>query len=59
MKYQKIVNNKEINAYLKKGDANLGTMGFTEVTYINHTKQSPYIYAICRSPQNNDKNLKK
>ena len=23
-----IVNNKEINAYLKKGDANLGTMGF-------------------------------
>ena len=30
MKYQKIVNNKEINAYLKKGDANLGTMGFTD-----------------------------
>ena len=24
MKYQEIVNNKEINAYLKKGDANLG-----------------------------------
>ena len=30
MKYQEIVNNKEINAYLKKGDANLGTMGFTD-----------------------------
>lgn len=30
MKYQKIVNNKEINAYLKKGDANLGMMGFTD-----------------------------
>ena len=27
MKYQKIVNNKEINAYLKKGDANLGDNG--------------------------------
>ena len=45
MKYQKIVNNKEINAYLKKGDANLGTMGFTDVTYIKSYKTEPlYLY---------------
>ena len=30
MKYQEIVNNKEINAYQKKGDANLGMLGFTD-----------------------------
>ena len=30
MKYQKIVNNKEINAYLKKGNSNLGQLGFTD-----------------------------
>ena len=30
MKYQEIVNNKEINAYLKKGNSNLGQMGFTD-----------------------------
>ena len=30
LKYQEILNNKEINAYLKKGDANLGMMGFTD-----------------------------
>ena len=27
LKYQEILNNKEINAYLKKGDANLGLIG--------------------------------
>ena len=41
MKYQEIVNNKEINAYLKKGAANLGTMGFTDVTYIKSYKTEP------------------
>lgn len=30
MKYKKLVNNKEINAYLKKGDENLGQLGFTD-----------------------------
>ena len=44
MKYQEIVNNKEINAYLKKGDANLGTMGFTEVTYIKITQNRTSIF---------------
>ena len=38
MKYKDVANNKEINAYLKKGDANLGTMGFTEVIYIKSYK---------------------
>ena len=49
MKYQKIVNNKEINAYLKKGNSNLGQLGFTdkqtkpltEVTYIKSYKTEP------------------
>ena len=30
MKYKEIRENKEINAYLKKGDANLGLLGFTD-----------------------------
>ena len=30
MKYKELVNNKEINAYLKKGDENLGQLGFTD-----------------------------
>lgn len=30
MKYKELVNNKEINAYLKKGDENLGLLGFTD-----------------------------
>ena len=30
MKYKELVNNKEINAYLKKGDKNLGQLGFTD-----------------------------
>lgn len=30
MKYKEILNNKEINAYLKKGDANLGLLGYTD-----------------------------
>ena len=52
MKYQKIVNNKEINAYLKKGDANLGTMGFTEVTYYSiHLVIIVYSYLLfCYTP---------
>ena len=30
MKYKEIANNKEINAYLQKGNANLGQLGFTD-----------------------------
>ena len=30
MTYKEIAKNKEINAYLKKGDANLGQLGFTD-----------------------------
>ena len=30
MKYKELVNNKEINAYLKKGDEDLGQLGFTD-----------------------------
>ena len=30
MKYKEIANNKEINAYLKKGNENLGQLGFTD-----------------------------
>lgn len=30
MKYKEIAKNEEINAYLKKGDANLGQLGFTD-----------------------------
>lgn len=30
MKYKEITHNKEISAYLKKGDANLGQLGFTD-----------------------------
>ena len=30
MKYKEIVKNKEINAYLEKGNANLGQLGFTD-----------------------------
>ena len=30
LRYKEIENNKEINAYLKKGDANLGQLGFTD-----------------------------
>ena len=30
VKYKEIRENKEINAYLKKGDANLGLLGFTD-----------------------------
>ena len=30
LKYKEILNNKEINAYLKKGDANLGLLGYTD-----------------------------
>ena len=30
MKYKEILKNEEINAYLKKGDANLGLLGFTD-----------------------------
>ena len=30
LKYIDIANNEEINAYLKKGDANLGQLGFTD-----------------------------
>lgn len=30
MKYKELVNNKEINAYLKKGDEKLGQLGFTD-----------------------------
>lgn len=30
MKYKEITKNKEISAYLKKGDANLGQLGFTD-----------------------------
>lgn len=30
LKYTDIANNEEINAYLKKGDANLGQLGFTD-----------------------------
>ena len=30
MKYKDITSNKEINAYLKKGDANLKQLGFTD-----------------------------
>lgn len=30
MKYKEILNNKEIKAYLKKGDANLEQLGFTD-----------------------------
>ena len=30
MKYKEVANNKEINAYLRKGNANLGQLGFTD-----------------------------
>ena len=30
MKYKDVANNKEINAYLKKGNSNLGQLGFTD-----------------------------
>lgn len=30
MKYKELVNNKEINTYLKKGDEDLGQLGFTD-----------------------------
>ena len=30
LKYKEIANNKEINAYLQKGNANLGQLGFTD-----------------------------
>ena len=30
LKYKEIVKNKEINAYLEKGNANLGHLGFTD-----------------------------
>ena len=30
MKYKEIANNKEISAYLQKGNANLGQLGFTD-----------------------------
>ena len=30
MKYREIIKNKEINAYLKKGNENLGQLGFTD-----------------------------
>lgn len=30
LKYKEIVKNKEINAYLEKGNANLGQLGFTD-----------------------------
>ena len=30
LKYKEIAKNEEINAYLKKGDANLGQLGFTD-----------------------------
>ena len=30
LKYKEIANNKEINAYLKKGNENLGQLGFTD-----------------------------
>jgi len=30
LKFKEITHNKEINAYLKKGDANLGKLGFTD-----------------------------
>ena len=30
MKYKDVANNKEINAYLEKGNANLGQLGFTD-----------------------------
>ena len=46
LRYKEIENNKEINAYLKKGDANLGQLGFTS------TKDCPmsiFIHKIIQS----------
>ena len=48
MKYQKIVNNMEINAYLKK---ELPIWGDNGISPNKITKTEPYIYAICRSPK--------
>ena len=35
--YKDIIKNKEINEFIKKGDANLATLGYTAVSYTHLT----------------------